>query len=294
MIAGDPIAVVPLGFKNPDTCSPDPDCAAQLREDLAYAKGQSAYAARIAAAFAPCGFRAATNLRLINVGLERSLQNVNTYVWLGRPLTPETGPATLAAVDVCAAALARGDAGAPFARDDVSNWGSRLAVLTVHLTDLSGQPEPEPPLLLSWEDVAVDNWDGSGPTIVVANYRLDGGASARLQVYRQVPATAQMAFDAELAAAAQAWLATQAPGDLGVPGPVTARPLTSSIVQTLVDGDPTRMRYLVYVDAPGAPSPRDVGIAVTHDFATGANSDFRLVTDVVGPDGIERMAVLDQ
>ena len=171
--------MVTLGLVHPETCDRDADCAVALRHALAYAKGQSAYAARIVAAFAPCGFRAARLLTLNNAGLAREHQEASATIWLDRPLAPQNGSAILAAIDECAATLARGDAGASFAPDDLSRWGARPVFLGVELTDMSGRPEAKPPLLLSREDVAVDNWDGSGPTVVAPEYRLVGGRSTR-------------------------------------------------------------------------------------------------------------------
>ena len=293
-IAGDPIAIVPLELTRPDACTPKADCAAQLTDDIAYAKGQSAYAARIVKAFAPCGFRAVTNLQLINVGLERKHQNTRASVWLDRSLDRETGPSILAEVDDCAAALAEGDANARFETDDVSRWGSRLAAVDVQLTDLSTQPDGEPPLMLSWEKVAVDDWDGSGPPIVVADYRLEGGEAKRRNATVRLGLDAQTSLDAQLAADAQAWLATQDLSALGIAGPLTARPRTSAITQDLVDDDPTRVRYLIGVQGPDGAPTRDLAIAATRDFAAGTTTDFRIVRDVIGPDGIERLAVLKE
>ena len=108
-IAGDPIGVVTLHFSNPERCAPNPDCAAQLRDSISYGKGQSAFAARLAQAFAPCGFRAAANLELVTANLAPSDQWARGSVVLDLP----QDASGLARAQACAEAVRGGKSQSP-------------------------------------------------------------------------------------------------------------------------------------------------------------------------------------
>ena len=102
---------------------------------------------------------------------------------------------------------------------------------------------------------------------------LDPGASAEL--------------GETLAAGANAWLAASHPGLKVTAGSV------SGPFQRMVDTDASRYRFLLTsVLGPDDARP-NVGIAVTHDLATGETGDFALIEDVRTSQGF-RLDLVDR
>lgn len=172
-VRDDPIAVVPLDFVRPGVCDEagGGSCADQLRRNLARARGQSAFAARLAQAFAPCGFYGAVDVALVNVGAERHQQFAKAYVMLNRAVAPGEEEAARDEVASCAGTLAAEVDGGGFALDDVADWAARPVSLVVELKNRSGLPEPQPPLIAHWDDQSAS---GEGP-YYVTSARLGGG-----------------------------------------------------------------------------------------------------------------------
>lgn len=164
-VAGDPIAMVQLHFTSPGICPDGRDCATLLRDNLAYARGQSAFATRLAQAFAPCGFFGASTVALTNVGQERQFQFVQVSLTLSRSGDADSAAAAMPAIEACTQSLAQGVGGRNYALSDVADWAARPIEMTIFLSDLSAARTPKPPLILSWGDSQIGAFRGQTSTV---------------------------------------------------------------------------------------------------------------------------------
>lgn len=258
-IEGDPIALVRLHFSSPERCAPNPDCTAQLRDSIAYARAQSAFATGLMRAFAPCNVRGITELDLV----QSVPPHVTANVSLDLPIEGSEGPRSLARARACAEAAAREDRGP---------WGAREAGLSLYLGDVSSAREPEPPLILGWETAALAA--GRDGPAVIEGVSLEG---TRVRVggrpVLDLPFERQEEVMARVVPAVNAWLAGQDLAALGLVGPVL--PTTFLGRHVLLNDDPNRLRLLV--TAPTRPGLEQRAVAATHDLRTGQTTAFRIV-----------------
>ena len=277
-LRGDEIAMVPLPLTAPDRCRGGP-CAQVLAENLRYARVQSGFAHLLVKAFAACGLRAVSDLQLMNGPRPGASEMpdeafVGGFVWLDLPLRGDAAR-ELDRVRACAEDFA-GDLAS--ARPP-SPWRAARAELQVNLADLSAMPEPDRPLILGWPEALLSTSEADA-RYVTQSFTVEDG-EARLAPPRLVlEGDASVELATTLAAAANAWLGANHPGLKVTEGSV------SGPFQRMVGTDSNRYRFLLTsVLGPGG-ERLDVGVAVTHDFATGQSGDFALIEDVRTPQGL--------
>lgn len=258
-IEGDPIALVTLHFSTPERCAPNPDCAAQLRDSIAYARDQAAFAAGLMRAFAPCNVRGITELDLV----QSVPPHVTANVSLALPIEGSEGPRSLDRARACAEAAARADRGP---------WGAREAGLSLYLGDVGSAREPEPPLILGWKTAALAA--GRDGPAVIEGVTLEG-TRARVSEWPvlDLPFERQEEVMARVVPAVNAWLAGQNLAALGLVGPVMPTRFLGRHV--LLNDDPNRLRLLV--TAPTRPGLEQRAVAVTHDLRTRQSTAFQIV-----------------
>jgi hypothetical protein len=171
-VEGNKIAVVSLNFARPGVCADNADCRQLLHRNRAYALGQAAFAKQLMDSFAPCGFRGAIDISLMNVGHAREHQFLSASMALDRPATAESEPALRAEVERCAKSLMQTGQGQDFAIEDVGNWTARSMSLVVSVTDWKNMAAPREPLLIGWAEVMA-RWP-SGKTGVI-DLRIERG-----------------------------------------------------------------------------------------------------------------------